>query len=99
MTKKPDTDSSSKDVFDDFEELLEQVILQEVTQAVWERFEGALAKFDPESLEILETHLDGVPVEKLSNDKKLSTKDAESLIKQMKKDLVRHLRKDCNVRH
>lgn len=99
MTKKPDTTSPSNDTFDEFEELLEQVILQEVTQAVWERFEGALAKFDPESLEVLESHLDGVPAEKISGPKKISQEEADALLKQMKKDLVRHLRKDCNVRH
>ena len=87
-----------KDIINEVEELLERVILAEVNNAVWKKFGEVLSILDPQSLALFERHLEGIPTEVLASESNLSTEETRSLLKQIKKDLIQQLRKNCRVR-
>lgn len=84
---------------DEIEGLLQDVMLEEASHAVWKRFEQALLALDKESLDLLEGHLNGVSPGEQANQRKLSESQIKDVIGQIKRDLIRHLKRDVNVKH
>ncbi len=90
--------SYNSELVEDVEELLEKVVLEEVTTAVWKTFEQALSQLDPQSRELLENHLNGTTTEQLSQETHLPEKEIKNWIKQVKRQLQQNIRKDLRVR-
>lgn len=86
------------DMQEDIQSLLEDVVLEEATQAIWMAFEKALENLDAESLVLLRGHFDGVPPEKLAAQKGLKTTEVENWLGKVKRELIESLRKDSNVK-
>lgn len=82
----------------DVEELLEKVVIEEVTSAVLKTLEEALAKLDPQSRELLESHLNGASTNELSKENNLPQEEVERWLSQVKRELKQNLRKDVQVR-
>ena len=87
------------ELVDDVEELLEKVILEEVSSAIWKTFENAFGKLDPQSRALLENHLNGATAQKLSEKTQLPVDEVEKWLKQVKRELKQNLRKNFIARH
>jgi len=72
---------------------------QEAVNLVWERFETALEKLDPASMEIFEQFLGGTPVETLGAERELTIAQTQAWLGRIKRQVVTHLRSTCKVRH
>lgn len=86
------------DLIEDVEELVEKAVLEEVTVAVWKTFEQALAKLDPESRALLESHLNGSTTSELSRERNLPEPEMEKWLQQIKRQLQRSVRQGLQVR-
>jgi DNA-directed RNA polymerase specialized sigma24 family protein len=86
------------DLVADVEELLEKVVIEEVTSAVLKTFEQALEKLDPQSRELLENHLNGASTIELSKQNKIPQEEVERWLCQIKRELNQNIRKDFSVR-
>lgn len=100
VEKAGDATERPKDTLvDEIEGLLRDVMLEEASHAVWKRFEAALLALDKESLDLLEGHLNGVPPADQAGKRNLTESQVKDVIGQIKRDLIRHLKRDCNVKH
>jgi DNA-directed RNA polymerase specialized sigma24 family protein len=86
------------DLTEDVEALLEKVILEEATHVVWQTFEKALEKLDPESRKVLEEYFNGEPVENLCQSRGLSSTQLESWLSKVKRDVSDSLKKEFPVK-
>lgn len=86
------------DLKEDIQSLLEETVLEEATQAIWEAFEKALGNLDAESLVLLRKHFEGVPAEKIANEKGLKTTEVETWLTQVRRELIESLRRDSNIK-
>ncbi len=87
------------ELVEELEDLLEQVIIEEASQAVWQQFEQALYQLDKQSLDVIESYLDGVPKEAVGKANKITPAQAGDMISQIKRDITRNLKKGSPVRH
>lgn len=86
-------------LYDDIEELVQKLVVAEVSQAVWESLEKAMSQLDPESRVLLETHLNTTSSEKLSEKTGLPVKQIDLWLNQVKRELQQNLRKTHRARH
>jgi DNA-directed RNA polymerase specialized sigma24 family protein len=83
---------------EDVEELLEQVVLEEATSAIWKTFESALNQLDPESRQLLEAHWEGATASKLSETTKLPEPQVQMWLKRIKRELQQNVRKELRIK-
>ena len=88
-----------EDLFDDTEDLIERVVLEEVSSEVWKAFEAALSKLDLESRLILEAHFNGKSALELSEETKIPLIQIERWLEQTKQQLQNHIRRNFPVKH
>jgi DNA-directed RNA polymerase specialized sigma24 family protein len=87
------------ELVDDIEELVERLLLQSATSVVWQTFEEALQKLDPESRRLLEAHFNGNSATQLSEQIRLSRNEIETWLKQSKKETQYNIRIRFSARH
>lgn len=83
---------------EDVQELLETVVLEEATAAIWKSFEAALNKLDPESRNLIEVYLNGTNTSELSKATDIPEPALNQWIDQIKKDLQQNIRKEFRVK-
>ena len=88
----------SKKLVEDVELLLEEVVLEEATAAVWAAFEKSLGTVDPHSLHILRKHFDGVPISQIAKERNISEAEARIWVDKTKQAIIENIRRDFKVR-
>lgn len=88
----------SKKLVEDVELLLEQVVLEEATSAVWGAFEKSLNALDEHSVQLLRKHFDGVPLEQIAREKSISEAEARTWLEKTKQVIIENIRRDFKVR-
>ena len=88
----------SKKLVEDVELLLEQVVLEEATAAVWAAFEKSLNTLDGESLQLLRKHLDGTPLTKIASERNITESEAKVWVEKTKQSIIENIRRDFKVR-
>ncbi|MFM8315055.1 MAG: hypothetical protein ACKOA8_12295 [Deltaproteobacteria bacterium] len=83
---------------EDVEDLLEKVVLEEVTSAIWKTFESVLAQLDPESKKLLERHLNGTSTLELSRAMEMPEAEVQQWLNQIKRNLQQNIRKEFQVK-
>lgn len=82
----------------DVEELLEQSVLQEAANEVWQLFQTALESLDPESRELLELHFEGNSIKEVSQKMDLPEGDVKAWITKSKRDVIKNIGQSTKVR-
>ena len=75
----------------DVEELLEETVLQEAANAVWEVFQKALESLDPDSRQLLELHFEGKSTKELGTKLELSETEVQNWIVKSKRDVIKKI--------
>jgi DNA-directed RNA polymerase specialized sigma24 family protein len=83
---------------EDVEDLVERSSIEEASSRVWERFESALGKLDPQSASLFSQYLDGVTQTELAHRSNLTESQINTWIEQIKRDVVQNLRQKSKVR-
>lgn len=78
--------------------LLKQVVCEEATQAVWQKYGKALSALDQSSQALIQSYLGGTTPEELCRIHGLGEKDLREWLSQCKRQLIEYLRQDCDVR-
>ena len=89
---------NDSDLVEDVQDLVEQVVLEEVSAEIWKSFEAALDKLDPESRKLIEVYLNGTNTQELSRATHLPEPAINQWINQIKKELKQNIRKDFRVK-
>lgn len=82
----------------DVEELLEETVLEEATQAVWEAFQTAIDGLDPDSKCLLQLHFEGKSDKDLSQKLDLPEKDVKAWLLKSKREVIAKLGRQTKIR-
>ncbi len=82
----------------DVEELLEETVLEEATQAVWAVFQKALEGLDEESRYLLELHLEGKTDKDLSQKLDIPEKDVKDWLVKSKRQVVSSISRETKIK-
>jgi len=79
-------------------ELVEECVVVEACQKVWDRTQGAMDKLDPESRQLLEAYFGGMTTDELAKETKLDKQKLEDWIAKAKRELINHLRNGLQMK-
>lgn len=78
--------------------LLKQVVREEATEAVWQKYGKAISALDQASQALIQSYLGGTSPKELCRIHGLGEKDLREWLRQCKRQLIEYLRQDCDVR-
>lgn len=82
----------------DSDNLLKLAVAEDAVNQVWGKFEAALVKLDADSLELFRGYLDGTPIAKLAEERKLTAEQTQDWLDKVKREVTNSLRSNCKVR-
>lgn len=88
----------SRELRTDVESLVEKVTVEEAYLRVAQKLESALEALEPGSRQLLTEYLNGVPLEKLSQQHRLSLQETQHCIEHSKRQLMTQLQRNLRAR-
>ena len=98
MTVGEEPPMADKSLVDDVKELVKSATLEEATRDVWSAFQKAIEELEETSRWILQGHFEGKTINVLAEELRMTVSEVEGCLRNSKKELTNHLRKQFQSR-
>ena len=82
----------------DLEDLLDETVVREAVAEIMEKFEQAIQALPTPNRELISRYFDGVSVEQLGKENKISPEQVSQWLEQIKRELAQQLRVQYQVK-